>query len=59
MQIHKEAMDTGTSFSKELWDQCGAYEHLNNRRTNDNMGRHDGEMDPRQYSPHHIEYHND
>jgi hypothetical protein len=59
MQLHKESMDTGTAFSKELWDQCGAYEHFNNSRTNDNMGRHAGEMDPRQYSPHHIEYHND
>jgi hypothetical protein len=57
MALHKYIMSTSEDLSPELWNRCAGFEHFNNRRTNDMMGRHNGEMNPRQYSPHHIEYH--
>lgn len=57
ISLHKIMKETGASISPELWERCGSYEHFNSPGTMKILGPHDGDMDPKQYSPHSEEYH--
>lgn len=58
MELHKVMQSTGAEMSPELWNRCAGFEHFNNASTMKILGPHNGEMNPRQYSPHHSPYHN-
>jgi hypothetical protein len=53
----------GSNLFDELWNFCYGIEHINNRTTNDIVGRHnqeiDGKPNPNQFMPHSKAYHDD